>query len=173
VNLAFGAAIAVALGVFLWLTWLAHQADAPNYSEIEDHLFMGGSVESPPRGTQAVLNLCELDDPHRCEVYLWESIPDAAPAPDLDWLRRMVYVIDEQQAAGCTTYVHCRNGVSRSGFVIVAYEMYKHRWTRDQALEFVRTKRPEIWPYPAFMERLLEWERASRSHEAPSAGKAD
>jgi protein-tyrosine phosphatase len=68
----------------------------------------------------------------------------------------MVQFIDEQQQAGRITYVHCRNGVSRSGFVVIAYEMHKNHWTRNQALEFVRKKRPDVRPNPAFMERLLE-----------------
>ncbi len=33
-------------------------------------------------------------------------------------------------------------------------------WTRDQALEFLRSRRPGVRPNPAFMELLLEWERS-------------
>ncbi|HEY1861319.1 MAG TPA: dual specificity protein phosphatase [Gemmataceae bacterium] len=136
--------------------------DPPNYTQIEVCLYMGGAGKSPPFRTDAVLNLCELDDPYRTPVYLWEPIADAAPAPDLDWLRRLVHFLDEQQQADRITYVHCRNGVSRSGFVIIAYEMHKNHWTRDQTLDFVRKKRPDVRPNPAFMERLLEWEREIR-----------
>ncbi len=42
--------------------------------------------------------------------------------------------------------------------VVTAYEMYKNHWTRDEALAFVRSKRPEVRPNPAFMRRLHEWE---------------
>jgi hypothetical protein len=38
--------------------------------------------------------------------------------------------------------------------------MFKNNWTRDEALTFLRTKRPEARPNPAFMQRLLEWQRA-------------
>jgi hypothetical protein len=103
VNLVFSACILAALGTLCWLTWLAHKSDAPNYSQINEHLYLGGDVPNQPPGTQAVLNLCELDDRYRTEIYLWGSIPDAAPAPDLDWLRRMVQFIDEQQQAGRVT----------------------------------------------------------------------
>ena len=41
----------------------------------------------------------------------------------------------------------------------VAYLMAKNHWTRDEALEFVRSRRPVVCPNPAFMELLLEWER--------------
>ena len=39
-----------------------------------------------------------------------------------------------------------------------AYLMWKHGWTRDEALAFIRTKRPEVRPNAAFMERLSDWE---------------
>src|SRR5207244_3704504 len=81
-------------------------------------------------------------DDYRCEVHRWEPIPDAEPAPSLDWLRRMVEFVDEQQKAGRPTYVHCFAGVSRSGMVVTAYLMFKYHWTRDQALEYVRAS----WP---------------------------
>ena len=120
---------------------------------------MGGAVAAPPRGTRAVLNLCEKEDPYRCEFHFWEPIADSEPAQSLDWLRRMADFLDEKQRAGVTTYVHCRNGVSRSGLVVVAYEMRKNHWTRDEALAFVRSKRPITRPNPAFIRLLLEWER--------------
>jgi hypothetical protein len=143
-----------------------------NYTLIEDGLYMGGDENAPPLGTTAVLNLCEKEDPYRTDIYLWEPIPDAAPAPNLDWLRRMVTFVDDNRRAGRTVFVHCRNGVSRSGMVVVAYEMYKHRWNRDQALEFVRSKREMARPNPAFMERLLEWEREVKVMKEESNAKA-
>jgi protein-tyrosine phosphatase len=75
------------------------------------------------------------------------------------WLRHMVGILGDWQREGRITYVHCRNGVSRSGMLVVAYELHKNRWSRDEALEFVRAKRPIVRPNPAFMKRLLEWER--------------
>ena len=129
-----------------------------NYALIEDGLYVGGWGTEPPRGTKAVLNVCETKDAYSSECYVWEAIADSAPAPTTEWLRRMVLFIDKQRRAGSTTFVHCRNGVSRSGMVIVAYEMFKHGWSRDEALVFVRSKRPQIHPHPAFMERLLEFE---------------
>jgi hypothetical protein len=133
--------------------------EGENYSRIEDGLYMGGHVKKPPRCTRAVLNLCELEDPYHCDVHHWEPIRDAGPAPDLAWLRRMVEFVDAQRTAGATVYVHCRNGVSRSGMVAVAYLMFKNKWTRDEALAFVRTKREVVRPNRAFMELLTQWER--------------
>lgn len=152
---------------FLW--WREKQAPPTRtselYSLIEEGLYMGGAVDKAPPGTRAVLNLCQFEDPYRCEVHVWQPIPDRAPAPDLDWLRKQVAFVDAQRKAGRTVYVHCRAGISRSGMVTVAYLMQEHDWTRDKALEFVRSKRPMTRPHPAFLERLLDWERTLRRTE--------
>jgi hypothetical protein len=131
-----------------------------NYSRIEDGLWLGGSVEKPPRGTQAVLNLCEWEDRYSVASYRWKPIRDAKPAPSLEWLREQVDFIKAERKAGRTVYVHCMNGISRSGMVMTAYLMERERWSRDQALEFLRSRRPGVRPNRAFMELLLEWEQA-------------
>jgi len=151
------AACAVAVAVVLVVVDRLTR-EPPNYSRIEDGLYLGGYVAEPPPGTRAVLNLCEAEDPYSAEVHRWAAIPDAEPAPSLVWLREQVAFIDTQRQAGLLVYVHCRNGVSRSGMVVVAYVMSKNGWSRYEALEFVRTKRPGVRPNPAFTPLLAEWE---------------
>jgi len=127
-------------------------------SLIEDGFYMGGLVSRPPPGTNAVLNLCEKKDPYQCKNHTWAAIEDGPPAPDLGWLRKRVAFIDARRKVGDTVYVHCAAGRSRSGMVVVAYEMYKHNWTREEALTFVRSKRPVTRLNPAFWDRLREWQ---------------
>ena len=133
--------------------------EAPNYSRIEPGLYLGGFVPAPPRGTDVVLNLCETPDPYESR---WVPIKDAEPVPDVAWLREQVAFIEEHRRAGRTVFVHCRNGVSRSGMVVVAHLMARHGWTRDEALEKVREQRPIVRPNPAFMRLLGEWEETVR-----------
>jgi hypothetical protein len=137
-------------------------SEEPNYTRIEDGLYQGGYVSSPPWRTRAVLNLCESPDPYSVDVHVWEPISDAAPAPSIAWLRERTEWITAQRQAGRRVFIHCRNGVSRSGMVVVAYLMYEHRWSRDEALAFVRARRPVTRPNPAFMELLAEWEKVVR-----------
>ena len=131
-----------------------------NYSLIEKGLYQGGLVSAPPPGTEAVINLCETLDRYQSSVpfYQWVPIADAPPAPSLNWLKQMVSIVDAKRQSGETIYVHCRAGISRSGMVVTAYCMFEHHWTRDRALEFVRSKRPKTNPNPAFMKLLSEWE---------------
>jgi hypothetical protein len=151
----------VVLGLALVSLRLAvdrYTQDPPNYSEIEHGLYLGGYVKEPPPGTQTVLNLCETEDLYQVESHRWEPIRDAEPAPTLEWLREQVAFIAKARSEGKTVFVHCLNGASRSGMVVVAYYMARNSWSRDEAMEFVRARRPGLRPNPAFRQRLLEWE---------------
>lgn len=130
-----------------------------NYSQIEEGLYVGGQIGEPPPGVRAVLNLCERKDPYEAEVHRWVPIPDAPPAPSLDWLRQQVEFITEQRRAGRPIFVHCAAGVSRSVMVTAAYLMEREGWSRDRALDYIRASRKNIGPNSAFMARLLEWEK--------------
>jgi hypothetical protein len=130
-----------------------------NYAEVEPGLYVGGHVRSPPWLTHATLNLCEQDDPYRSDVHEWHPTRDATPAPSLDWLADRVAFVEEHRSQNRVVYVHCLNGVSRSVLVVTAYLMKRHGWSRDEALAFVRQRRPIARPNPAFMELLSEWEK--------------
>jgi hypothetical protein len=152
----------VALAVLL----LAHfatdryTAEPPNYTRIEDGLWLGGFVTKPPPGVSAVLNLCETRDPYLAATHRWEPIRDAEPAPSLEWLRTQVAFIESHRQARGAVYVHCQNGASRSGMVVVAYLMKRDGRSRDDAIAFVRSQRSALRPNPAFMQLLAEWERS-------------
>jgi hypothetical protein len=53
-----------AIWLVLYYLERSYRAEGENYSLIEEGLFMGGDVQEPPRGTRAVLNLCEQNDPY-------------------------------------------------------------------------------------------------------------
>ena len=154
--------VLLGVGLCAWVVlWLIAESyrEPPNYTRIERGLYVGGLVERPPPGVTAVLNLCETEDPYQCDEHAWRPIPDAAPAPTIQWLTEQVEFIDAQRKAGHTVYIHCMAGVSRGPTITAAYLMSRNRWTRDEALSFLREKRPQVRPNPAFMELLSEWER--------------
>ena len=155
-------AFAVTVLIVAYLFWKQDQVsrEPPNYSQIEDGLWIGGLVPEPPPGTQAVLNLCESEDSYQAEIHRWVPIPDAEPAPSLDWLREQVGFVESARSTGRVLYIHCRAGISRSGMVMTAYLMKREKWSRDRALEYIRLKRPGVRPNPAFMPLLLEWEQS-------------
>jgi hypothetical protein len=154
-------ALVVAIVAILFIRWEAERRSRPplNFSQIDEGLWLGGRVSEPPPGTQTVINLCETEDSYRAESHRWVPIPDAAPAPSLNWLREQVEFVESARAANRVVYIHCFAGISRGGMVTTAYLMKREKWTRDQALEYIRSRRPGVRPNPAFMELLLEWER--------------
>lgn len=146
------------VGGWFWLSRLLDSYREEPYSLIEDGLYVGGSVPEPPPGTNAVLNLCDAPDRFEVEASQTAVITDGHKSPGIDWLRERVEFVDTQRKDGKTTYIHCNAGVSRSGLVITAYVMFKHNWSRDRALAYVKSKRPQIQPNPTFMKLLAEWE---------------
>jgi hypothetical protein len=156
--LALALAIFVALMVHLAVNYFTREQ--PNYSRIEDGLWLGGFVTQPPPGSKDVLNLCESEDPYRAETHRWEPIRDAEPVPSLDWLCQQVDFIEAERTSEHVVYVHCRNGASRSAMVLAAYLMRREKWSSTQALDFLRSRRSEVNPNPAFRQLLSEWERS-------------
>ncbi|KAI9677999.1 MAG: hypothetical protein M1817_005943 [Caeruleum heppii] len=55
--------------------------------------------------------------------------------------------------------VHCSEGISRSGTIVVAYLMREQRLGRDEVLANVRMKRPRVKPSSNFMDQLDVWKK--------------
>ena len=55
-------------------------------------------------------------------------------------------------------FVHCAAGMSRSPTVVIAYIMWKKKLRLNEAINFVKTKRPLISPNDNFMNQLKIFE---------------
>ena len=152
------AALLVCLGAWLALPWI-HAMISRDYDRIEPGLYLGEAVERPPRGTQAVVNLCGDADPYKLEHSLWDPVMVPGKEPDLAWLERVVGFIAEQRAAGRQVYVHCQAGVNRSATAVTAYLMQEHGWNPKEALAFLQSRRAIAQPGGRMMKLLAEWER--------------
>jgi atypical dual specificity phosphatase len=87
----------------------------------------------------------------------WEDSLKQKILPDLDEALRFLQNTKQK------TLVHCAQGISRSGSLIVAYLMKKHSISYDEALQMARSKSPRICPNPSFETQLRSWERTIRS----------
>jgi atypical dual specificity phosphatase len=156
-------ALPVAFAAALWLPHLLQPAEPPlDYTRIEPGLYIGSHTAAPPPAAAATLNLCENDDPYRTPVYRWSPIPDAAPAPSLDWLNTQVDFITRQRAAGHAVYVHCNAGKSRSALVLAAYLMQQRHLSKIDALALLQSRRPIVHPIAPFMDLLDQYQATLR-----------
>ena len=149
------------------LAWWESQDQERPYDLIEARLYLGEAVSEPPTGTGAVVNLCGIEDPYKVEARLWSPILEGGGTPTLEWLNKVVDFIDEQRQAGRTVYVHCMAGVNRSAAATAAYLMRENGWSREQALAFLRSKRPQVQPDPELVRLLDEWERSPARPRQP------
>ncbi|CAD8067073.1 unnamed protein product [Paramecium primaurelia] len=54
--------------------------------------------------------------------------------------------------------IHCAAGISRSATLVLAYLMKTYQYTLEQALRFLKQKRPYVRPNPGFLLQLLDYE---------------
>lgn len=73
--------------------------------------------------------------------------------------------IDEAKRSGGGVLVHCFVGRSRSVTIVVAYLMKKHGLNLSQALEHVKSRRPQAAPNSGFISQLQSFERSLHADE--------
>jgi len=69
-------------------------------------------------------------------------------------LFHLVKMMDGYLSCGKQVVVNCFAGVSRSTTVVLAYLMYKNKWSLEEALDFVIDKRPIVDPNEGFICQL-------------------
>lgn len=57
--------------------------------------------------------------------------------------------------------VHCSEGISRSVSVVAAFLMAQYRWSPNDAVEYIKSKRRIANPNAGFVQQLHEYARES------------
>jgi len=70
---------------------------------------------------------------------------DLTGTPSQADISTAVDFITEHKQRGDCVYVHCKAGRTRSVTVAVCYLMQTNKWTPEQSLEFIKSKRPHVW----------------------------
>lgn len=97
-----------------------------------------------------VLRLNWEDEPHQ---KLWKT-------EEWDTLVEAVRFVHEARVAGDNCVVHCAQGKSRSGTVVVAYHMAVYGTSYDDALRAVQAKRTIVQPNAGFEGQLRKFEKS-------------
>lgn len=65
-------------------------------------------------------------------------------------------IINESNQPG-TVYVHCKAGRTRSATLVACYLIIKNNWTPEEAVNFIRIKRPHILLHTAQWSALKQF----------------
>lgn len=141
-----------------------HWTQGPNYAEVLPRVYVGNFIAASQAldlEIDAVLNLAsELTltfPPHAPIAYRKLGTLDGAQHPISDEiLLEAIRWIDEQVQQGKKkVLIHCRAGIGRSGSVGLAYCFYKNPvWSYQQALQYVWSKKADIYPHKHLQESL-------------------
>ena len=88
--------------------------------------------------------------PNNVRIYRYE-FEDNRHNDIIRWIEEVIPVIRHETGNGL---IHCREGRSRSATILIAYIMKYYNKTYDDAIEYVRTKRPVVKPNPGFERQL-------------------
>lgn len=132
------------------------------YNRINDHIILGAIpmkfltndlVENNVQGVVALNEDYELNYLYNTEDE-WKisgirllriATQDLFASPSIPDIETAIQFIDEIKAKDGTVYVHCKAGKTRSTTVVACYLMQTEKMTPEQAYDFIKSKRPQVW----------------------------
>jgi protein-tyrosine phosphatase len=152
-----------------------------SYSQINDDIWLGTNSccithfeeDLLKKGITADISLEaeRIDAAEGVETYLWlPTIDKTAPTQKALWLGTdfMQNVIQ----AGDKVYVHCMNGHGRGPTLVAAYLIKFEGMTTEDAMNAVKTKRPEIHLEEVQIAALKEFETVCNSRSLDNKEKS-
>lgn len=127
------------------------------YSRITEQIYIGSDLCKGPTcpvhteefkrlGICGEINL-EIEHPEMppksIDAYLWLPVEDKK-APTMDQLTIGTAAVKQMVDLGNTVYVHCKNGHGRSPTLVAAYLVRYEGKEPGEAIEFIKSKRPEV-----------------------------
>ena len=135
------------------------------YDQITDEIYIGTNMccqgdfakELLDKGITADISLEaeRIDDPNGVDYFLWLPVVDHT-APTDKQLRLGVQTLEFFAREGIKLYAHCKHGHGRAPTLVIAY-FIKGGMGVDEAIEFVKSKRPSIHLNEIQIEALREY----------------
>ncbi|ERN12348.1 dual specificity protein phosphatase 1 [Amborella trichopoda] len=136
--------------------------------EIEPGLYLGSIGVAfnkdalKQRNITHILTVAKSLDPAYPNEFICKKI-EVLDNPDTNieqYFDECISFIEDARKAGGGVLVHCFAGRSRSVTIIVAYLMKVRSMSLSDALDLVRSKRPQIAPNHGFLLQLQKFERS-------------
>merc|ERR1719266_1384413 len=132
-----------------------------------DHLFIGGIVTSKNPivfdhlKIQCVVNLTPQNETilnnRTTENYLHFNVEDSSTQNMREVFEKGLPFLEHAITNGQNVLVHCHQGRSRSGVLVVAYVMKVYNLGYEDALQFVQKSRLGVRPNEGFKRQIIEY----------------
>lgn len=145
--------------------------EGPEFSPIVKYLILGNrfgptnpELFTPKYKVQAVLSIIIKEEIVRTKFppeidFLHINIEDSTWADIKQHFEESYQFIEKHVKQRKTVYVHCKAGISRSSTIVIYYLMRKTNMPLKKIIQFVKKKRPCIFPNPKFLQQLIEAEQ--------------
>ena len=137
------------------------------YNQITDEIYIGTNMccqvdfakELLDKGITAVISLEaeKMDNPSGVDYFLWLPVVDHY-APTDKQLRLGLQTLEFFVKEGIKLYAHCKHGHGRAPTLVIAY-FIKQGMGVDEAIEFVKSKRPSMHLNEIQIESLREYSK--------------
>ena len=111
----------------------------------------------------AIVNCTQKTKCHHREVkgfqYCHVDVVDAMNEPIETYFEGATKFIETNIAAGKNVLVHCRQGISRSSTIVIAYLMRYYNFSLDRAYITTNNRRPVVRPNNGFWKKLKQYEK--------------
>lgn len=134
---------------------------------IPNQLYIGGEIRESDlefiyNNVTTIINLRTKPDQlpiHFNNISMIWTPLTISSTPGIEWTKEMTKLINNLIDSKHIVLLHDTVGIQRLGFVITAFYMQRFKLSRDQALSFVRQRKPDINPPENYMNLLSDFER--------------
>ncbi|XP_014681521.1 PREDICTED: phosphatidylglycerophosphatase and protein-tyrosine phosphatase 1-like isoform X2 [Priapulus caudatus] len=131
------------------------------FNRIDKHVILGAlpfrSMNKQLVEDEKVKGIITCNEDHELEYFVntkdWAALgvaqlrltcPDMVGSPSQEQLHRAVEFLNSFRNTENSVYVHCKAGRSRSATIVTCYLMQLHLWTPEEAVTYIKEKRPHI-----------------------------
>ena len=119
-------------------------------------------------GINYILNCaydCKNTHLPKCITELHLKVRDESDFEIFEYFEKANDFINLVRSKGGIILIHCKLGISRSPSFVLAYLMKYYNFSFENALEFLRKKRPQVNPNEGFMNYLDKYEKLFKKKE--------
>ncbi|KAI9105531.1 protein-tyrosine phosphatase-like protein [Phlyctochytrium arcticum] len=152
-------------GVYLGSAFTAQDSHLLSRLGITAILNVAQELDRPQPSSLPLSPICEFTSsptPREPTQYLHLPLthsPDSLP-PNLS---EAITFIHAAKTSSRPVLVHCAQGVARSAAIVIAYVMWFHGSSVQEAYTFVKQRAPGVCPSVGFVGALCEWQAGGRT----------